>query len=189
MLHRDISHKIFREAATPVPFSGTCFRSVSPKYATKDRFLSARGSYITGGRYNFVGTFEALYLACDTHTCNEEVTKELLRNSFEVAALLPRMMIGIRVSFTSVLDLTSSDVRNRLGVTRKSLVQPGWQEDQDLRGIKAWTQQLGEWARDSGFEAIRAPSAAWKTGSNLIVFPDLLRPGSQLLLINPDRLP
>lgn len=106
-----------------VPFSGTCFRSVSQRFATRQQVLSAKGSLMVGGRFNFIGKFEVLYLSCDSHTCLEETTKSIQRPASEVAQVLPRTIIGIQVKLSRVLDLTDANVRRSLGITKQVLTE------------------------------------------------------------------
>ncbi len=42
-------------------WSGTVFRAVSPRYATFKAAVSGHGSFLTGGRFNGKGCFEAVY--------------------------------------------------------------------------------------------------------------------------------
>ena len=56
-------------------------------------------------------------------------------------------------------------------------------------GRVAPTQALGTVAYDQGrFEALRVPSAQDPKASNLVVFPDRLRPGSQVRVYDDSGL-
>lgn len=67
------------------------------------------------------------------------------------------------VSIDNVLDLTSADVRNQLGVTLDELTAKGV-------GQYNVTHEIGRLAKDAGFKAILAPSARNPNGANLVVF-------------------
>jgi RES domain-containing protein len=167
-----------------IPFEGVCFRNVRQKFATPQQILSAEGSFLKGGRYNFRETFAVLYLSCDIHTCLEETTQSFRVHGLEVAEALPRTVVGIQVRLSQVLDLTNPRIRHRLGVTKRELVETDWKSFQSL-GQEALTQQLGRFARDAGFEALLVPSAALpRTGKNLDIFPDCLLPTSSLHAMN-----
>ena len=169
-------------------FSMVCYRNVSLQYANRRDIVSAQGSINAGGRFNFKGAFDVLYLSCDLHTCLEETTKSLQRPGFEVAMLLPCVVIGIEVKLRRILDLTNGATRRKLGVTKNSLIATDWEKNQNIYHQEAFTQQLGRLAREAGFEAIFVPSAVTR-GKNLDVFPDRLLPGSSLKIINRSRLP
>jgi RES domain-containing protein len=188
-----LEQKIQRAIKHAVPYEGTdqpqgiCFRSVKQKFANLQDILSAQGSLFTGGRYNFVGDFGVLYLACDPHTCLEEVTRAATAGGFRAAENFPRTFIGIRVRLSRVLDLTSPRMRRRLGVSKQLLVATNWERIQD-EGEEATTQAIGRLARSAGFEAILTPSAAW-AGNNLNIFLDKVLSTSKLSLVNEIHLP
>jgi hypothetical protein len=69
----------------------------------------------------------------------------------------------------------------------KMLGEPWWLL-QD-RGQEALTQALGRLARDLGFAALLAPSAARPGGTNVVIYPDRIAAGGRLAIVNPDRLP
>lgn len=188
-----LEQKTHRAIKHAVPFSGThrphgiCFRSVKQKFANQHDILSVEGSLFTGGRYNFAGAFGVLYLACDPHTCLEEVARATRVGGFRAAENFPRTFIGIRVRLTTVLNLTDPRMRSRLGISRELLVKTDWERIQ-ARGHEAPTQALGRFARAAGFEAILSPSAAW-AGNNLNIFPENVLSSSELSLVNGAQLP
>ncbi len=185
---RPLSEKMQDTLQWTVPFSGVCFRNVSPKFAKTQDILSAKGNFHAGGRFNYKGAFEVLYLSCDPHTCLEETTKSLQRNGFEIAKTLPRVVIGIEVNLSRVLDLTVSEIRRRLGITKQILITSNWMNTQNADNKEAITQQIGRLAREAGFEAILVHSAVTR-GKNLDIFPDRLLPSSSLKIINRHLLP
>ncbi|MBV9852223.1 MAG: RES family NAD+ phosphorylase [Armatimonadetes bacterium] len=187
-MRRSLAQKIQDAVTDAIPFAGICFRNVSQQFANRHDILSARGSAIAGGRFNFRGTFEVLYLSCDVHTCLEETTKAFQRDGFDVAKTLPRTIIGVEVAVSRVLDLTDPTVRRRLGITRASLTGTDWLYDQEVLGREAVTQEAGRLAREAGFEAILTPSAVSRIGRNLDVFPDRLLSGSLCWVVNAERL-
>lgn len=188
-----LEQKISRAIKHAVPFTGTdrphgvCFRNVKQKFANRDDIFSAEGSLYTGGRYNFVGAFGVLYLACDPHTCLEEVARVTRVGGFRAAENFPRTFIGIRVRLSKVLDLTDPRMRRRLGVSKELLVATDWERIQE-KGREAPTQILGRLARSANFEGILSPSAAWP-GNNLNIFLDNILSSSELSLVNGAQLP
>ncbi len=189
-MRRSLPQKMQEAARSAVPFSGICFRNVAQRFATRHSILSTDGSLLAGGRYNFRGTYPVLYLACDIHTCVEETTKSFAQSGSAVSQALPRTIVGVEVSLSDVLDLTDPAVRRRLDITRVSLTHTDWVTSQDVYGLEALTQKVGRLARDAGFEAILAPSAALpRTGKNLAILPDQLLSSSRIQVVNRDRLP
>lgn len=184
---RSLPEKMQDALRRAAPFQGVCFRNVSQKFAHQQDILSAKGSFIRGGRFNLKGTFEVLYLSCDLRTCIEEIITSAERDGFQVEETLPRTAVGIEVKLSRVLDLTDPAVRRRLGITKKNLTAPNWVKSQNA-GQEAFTQQIGRLAREAGFEAILVPSAVAR-GKNLDIFPDRLLSGSSLEVVNRQNLP
>lgn len=56
--------------------------------------ISGKGSITYGGRFNFIGKFEVLYLSCDIHTSIEETTKSQLHSGFEAILVPSAVMRG-----------------------------------------------------------------------------------------------
>jgi len=56
-----------------------------------------KGSVLSGGRYNFHGTYPTFYLSCDIHTCVEETTRSFAQAGTAVAQALPRTIIGVEI--------------------------------------------------------------------------------------------
>ncbi|HEX8495374.1 MAG TPA: RES family NAD+ phosphorylase [Pyrinomonadaceae bacterium] len=193
MSPQTLEQRIRRAIQHAIPFEGVdrpqgiCFRNVKHKFANLQDILSTRGSFETGGRYNFAGAFGVLYLACDAHTCLEEVTRVTRSGNFSAAMNFPRTFIGIKVKLSKVLDLTDPRMRRRLGVSRAMLVETNWELAQS-QGSEVITQSLGRLARAAGFEAVLTPSAAW-AGNNLNIFPENILPSSELSLVNEAQLP
>lgn len=188
-MRRTLPQKMQESALRAVPYAGVCFRNVAQRFATEQDILSAQGSVLSGGRYNFQGTYPILYLACDIHTCVEETARSFRQEGASVAQALPRTIIGVETRLSHVLDLTDPTVLHSLRVTRISLTRTDWVTSQDVHQREAFTQKMGRLARDAGFEAVLAPSAALpRTGKNLCIFPDRLLATSLLRAINRDRL-
>ncbi|MEW6682228.1 MAG: RES family NAD+ phosphorylase [Nitrospirota bacterium] len=132
--------------------------------AYRDRPLSLEGSVLYGGRYNPPGEFGALYCGLTTETCWAELEHKhegrLKRSAFRLVRLSVRLQ--------RVLDLTASTVRDALDLPPEALTRPT---------DYALTRAIARSAREAGFEAILAPSAAGK-GTILAIFTDRLAEGS-----------
>ncbi|HSE83649.1 MAG TPA: RES domain-containing protein, partial [Thermodesulfobacteriota bacterium] len=99
-----------------------------------------------------------------------------------------RTVIGVKVRLSKVLDLTSTKVRRKIGISKSVLTETDWEWIQNIDKKEALTQSIGRFIEEAGFEAILVPSAVCK-GRNLDVFPDNLLPSSEISIVNLDKLP
>ena len=181
-----LEERIHKAVDLAIGFEGACFRAVSQRFASQRDIISSEGSKKYGGRFNFKGTFEVLYLSCDAHTCIEEVTRATEAAKFNVAESLPRTIVGIKLKLSRILDLTNSKVRRAIGIRKSVLIEKDWEQTQGVN-VEAITQSIGRFAKEAGFEAILVPSAVWK-GVNLDIFRDNQLPSPQLSVVNLDSL-
>jgi RES domain-containing protein len=182
-----LEQRIHKALNRTIEFEGTCFRLVSQQFANQRDVISSEGSKKYGGRFNFKGMFGVLYLSCDVHTGTEEATRATQAAEFDVAERLPCTTVGIKIKLSRILDLTNSKVCRAIGIRKSVLIQTDWEQTQKLN-VEAITQSIGRFAKEAGFEAILVPSAVWKKGKNLDIFPDNLLPSSQASVVNLDSL-
>jgi RES domain-containing protein len=152
--------------APHIAYVGEAFRHMAAHWGAA---LSGEGARIRGGRFNPPDSFPVLYL-CTTRPCTVAELHHLgERLVIAVEGLLPRVLYRYETSLDRVLDLTSDETLDHLGVSTAQIIG----------GDLTIARQIGESARATGSQAIRAPSA---TGVDevLAVFPELL--GSGLLL-------
>jgi RES domain-containing protein len=172
-----------------VPWSGTLYRSASPRYANKDDITTGAGSKVTGARWNPPESFRAVYASVEVETALDEVLAHFRHYKLSVAKAMPRVIVSLEATLQRVLDLTDGSVRRVLGVSERRLLDEPWREMQK-KGREAITQAIGRLAYDSGLEALLVPSAARRGGQNLVIFPaNLDPPGGWLKIINRDELP
>jgi RES domain-containing protein len=172
--------KSILEAIPGIGIKKSYYRLMGIKYLKNP--LSALGSKLSGGRYNHIGQFEALYLAPDPKTAVEENLKNI---SFRFP---PKSIITIDVDVQSIIDLKSKKLLNILGINRDQLFCP-WRKIQDIDQKIAYTQVLGQMIYDSErFEGILYPSAKVKGKYNLAIFPDRLKKGSSIKVYDPDKI-
>jgi len=159
--------------------------------------LDTIGSRLGGGRFNYRGGFDVLYLGVEPETALAEAESILLGSGVGRRSRLPSpyVHLGVEGQVGRVLDLTEDDVLESLGTTRAELAAP-WRGTQ-ARGREAPTQVLGRLARGARrIEGLRF----WSTknspqGRCLAVFPDRLVPPSALVVVDdsgqlpPERLP
>jgi RES domain-containing protein len=134
-----------------------------------DDVLDLEASRRSGGRYNPPGEFGAVYCSDSPELC---LAERISNGGSGRMAVVP-----VEVVLKRVLDLTSTSVREALGVPLEDLVSDGHEV----------TRRLGVAARASGIEALLAPSARGP-GRNLVLFLDALDPSSRVVALTSDRL-
>lgn len=171
-------------AALPtVPFTGTFYRLIHAKYA--ETALSSIGSRRYGGRYNPPGVFEVLYLADSPITGLQEVNSLFRVQSGLIPVRgAPRIVLSVDCRLHYVVDLRSTEVRERLRTNLQELTGAWAANPPD---DPAPTQRLGRALHgDGNAEAILAPSARDPRSTNLAVFPDRLHATSLLRIFDEE---
>ena len=130
--------------------------------ADAERILSTDGSFENGGRYNKAGEFGALYLSDARQTCESEKLKQAGGQKERLAG---HVVGEIDVELPGVLDLTSQDNLQKLGLTLEALT-----DDDD----QAASRQVGAMAYNTGIYALLVQSAAGG-GKDLVIFEDALK--------------
>jgi len=151
--------------------------------------IEALQSKLNGGRYNFIGSFEALYLAPNPFTAIKESLKEFKENSkvFDFK-FPPKVTITVEVEVEHIIDLQDGRVIRALGIEEHKLIKP-WRYTQDVLGKEAYTQILGRLIYESAkFDGIRYPSAKVSKEYNLVIFPDRLKEISQISVYDPNQI-
>lgn len=167
---------------------GTLCRAVRAKHLrrTPPEPLYYRGSE-SGARYTPRGGPAGLYLASDPATALAEV-RDLIQapggQPLPSASRDPVTLVYVEAELGRVLDLTNATVRRALRVSRKAIMAE-WQAPMLSylagRGPMPLTQQIGLAAHISGIvKGILFPSARWKDGLCLVVFPDRLAKGDRI---------
>lgn len=151
----------------------TYFRIVSEAFAHSIDDIWP--SYDRGWRFNPKKEFGVLYLSISEHCCG----LERARQSRGSGGNFQPLVVGeFKVSIKRCLDLTSVEVLKTISIERNELLT----EDLVL------PQSIAREARNAGFEAILAPSAASEECQNLVVFKDKLIPPSFCLLAKSAKL-
>ena len=152
--------------------------------------LWGTGSLEKGGRYNFHGKFEVVYLAEDAITALAESNLMLRNVNTGVVRIkgAPRVHISVDGILLSVLDLTQPETQELL-FTNKQELTGEWRYTQ-AGGQEAPTQVLGRVAFQSvRFTAIRFPSSKNPPhGVCIALFPERLSsfPPSFIAVYDPD---
>jgi RES domain-containing protein len=174
----------YRIAALPLTrLEATLCRAVRARHLTRvpPEPLYHLGSASFGARYTPVGGPAGLYLASDQPTAYAEL-RHLFRDAHGRPLPLtpqdPVVTVYVHARLHGVLDLTVQATRRALRVT-KSAICAEWRAEMEqwLRGSGPMplTQQIGYAAHATGrVRGILFPSAKWKGGRCLVVFPDRL---------------
>jgi RES domain-containing protein len=98
-------------------------------------------------------------------------------------------LIYVETDLDRVLDLTDGDVRRALRVSRKAILEE-WEAPMLAylagTGVMPPTQQIGAAAHiTSVVKGILYPSARWKGGQCLVVFPDRLAASDRVASYDP----
>ncbi len=92
-----------------------------------------------------------------------------------------RDIVSVVVDVQPVLDLSTEVIRQRFAVTTDELCA-------DTDDAIELCRSIATWARDQGYSAILAPSAALAGEHNLVIYVD--GPPDRLHLeVGPDRIP
>ena len=167
-------------------FAETVYRSSTPKYANEGDLLSGEGSSKNGGRWNPVG-IAAVYASLTPQTAMEETLAHNRYYGVPPQDAMPRTFVAITAELQAVIDLRSGELRQRLQVSLDRMLRLDWRKE--IRdGRPPVTQVIGQAAADVGLEGLIVPSAADSHGHNLVVFPANLQSGSELKVLNAERL-
>lgn len=168
--------------------TGILYRVASVRRANPEDLIAGVGSQLTGGRWTLPGAFRAVYASREEATALDEARQQDIRLGVPPWMALPLVLTAIQVDLGPALDLTDGRVRRALRVSRARMLAEPWWLLQD-QGREALTQALGRLARDHGFAALVAPSAARARGTNVVIYPDRIATGDRLVVLNQDRLP
>ncbi len=169
-----------------IAYDGVGYRSSSPKYANEQDLLTGEGSRREGGRWN-PKRVAAVYASLSPETALAETLAHARYYGLPVDDVMPRTFVAIEAKLQTVLDLRQRAIRRRLQVSADLILQVDWRNEM-RQGREPITQAIGRAASQAGWEGLLVRSAADRAGSNLLVFPDNLRPGSEVRVRNPGRL-
>lgn len=100
---------------------------------------------------------------------------------------MTRTFFAFEATLACVVNLTDGQVRRRLGVALRDLLDCDWRAERDA-GREALTQATGRAAAEAGVVALIVPSAAEPSGVNLAIYPPAFDPGDELRALTADRI-
>lgn len=140
---------------------------------SNQKAIDAETSKKTKGRWHRQNGYGAVYTALEEETAKVEHAKGARKRGLIPAEYGPRDMVAIRVYLYKVLDLTKEDNLRKLNLTKNDLIR-------DDTGGMELCNQIADYARALGYEAILSFSAANDSGMCLIIYPDKLSSSSVL---------
>jgi RES domain-containing protein len=181
--HERIFKALQRFRDISIPWSGVIFRSTSPYHYSRAAILSGEGGARSGGRWNPIG-IKAVYGSCTPETAMAETLQYFRYYQIPIEKAMPRLFVAIRVSVSRSLDLRDTDLLRTLGVSRQEILDTDWRFKISA-GEESLTQAIGIGAFSIDIEALLVPAAAERTGTNAVIFPDILQPGSLFVVDSP----
>ena len=178
----------YLEKLSPSEFSlwsGIIFRSAAIAHATVEDLMSGRGAEIAGGRWNPPG-LRTVYGSLNPGLSVDESLGAILRGyGFVPDDLHPRVLAGIEVKLEAVFLLDpAKGFPEWLDYDR--MLKVDWRAENGEDRETA-SQALGRAVAAKG-EALITGSAV-RSGMNIVLFPDSLRPESSIRIIHGEELP
>jgi hypothetical protein len=167
------------------PWSGTIFRSATIDHGSAEDLISGHGSAIAGGRWNPPG-LRAVYGSLEAGLSVDESLNAILRGfGFSIEDIHPRVVVGIELNLKAVFILkSSSEIPGWIDYDH--LLTIDWRAE-NAEGREAASQAFGRTVAQFGEALITGSSV--RTGLNIAIFPDSIRPGSIFRVIHGDELP
>lgn len=161
------------------PWAGTVFRSATPRYAGLRDMVTGVGSARMGGRWNPSASFPTVYASLEPETAMSESMATFRYYGLSPQSAMPRLFRAIEVKLVLVLDLREVPLANPLPFWVRLGLREDWRALQD-HGRESTSQAIGRAAWLAGLEGLIVPSQALSKGSNAVLFPENLRPGSRI---------
>lgn len=163
----------------PLAPAETFYRMHTPRWAMAP--MSGAGAANVGGRFNRPGV-PALYLSSETATAIAEYQQDEL-------LMPPGTLVTYRVALTEIVSFKAGYVAGSW--------EPIW-EDWDcefrklsiVENVEPPSWLLGDLVLAKGIKGIMFPSTKVPTGTNLVIYTDLLGASDELIVHDPNgRLP
>ncbi len=173
-------------ASAAVTFEGVVYRACTPKYATESDLLTGEGSRLRGGRWNPIGT-ALVYSTLTPEAAMAEALAHYRYSGLPIEDSMPLTFAAVNVKLKRVLDTRDGKVRQRFQIPMARLVLADWRLEV-FAGREPLTQTIGRAVHATGWEGVIVPSAADRSGHNLLIFPDRLEGDSRITIVNSDKL-
>jgi RES domain-containing protein len=163
------------------------YRVAGPRHTTASEIVSGTGAYLAGGRWNPVGDMKVVYLSHSPETATREALEHFRYYGLPISSALPKVIVAVRVKIERCLDLTDPAIAFDLPISIPELLAEDWRAMM-ARNAEPASQAVGWAAFATGFQGVKVPSRPDPTGTNLLVFSELLLKGNQLEVLNAEEL-
>ncbi len=160
------------------PGAWELFRFIDPRFSSAADIISGEGALHAAGRWHSRGALRLAYTATQPEFALAETLAHARYFRLPPATALPRVLVSLSLRADRLLDLRDGALRRNLRLSLETIRTTDWRQE-NRRGREAVTQAWGAVFGAAGFEAVIVPSAAGKRGTNVLVFPENLRPGSR----------
>lgn len=154
-----------------IPWEGTAYRVTTLDYPRPKDILLGQGSFLYGGRWNAPGSFRAVYGSTSDVVAVAESRATADYAGIRLPFRTPRLVVAVAFDLKSVLDLTSSETLQAVGLLPSELTSEDWRKMQN-GGLESLTQCCGRAAFEIGANAALVPSAKVPQGVNVVYFPE-----------------
>ena len=169
-------------------WQGIAFRATPLEFARLAKLLNGAGALRFGCRWSAAATFRSVNLSLTQETALKESGANFTYYNFAPADVRPKVLVGVRLELTKVVDLTTPRVfGKRLETQMNELLHDDWRKIND-GGHESQSEALGRAIHDVGAEALLAPSARVKGGVNLVFFPESLAESAGVEILGHDEL-
>ncbi len=188
--HPDFS-RFFRFLSDPAlytPWSGRVLRQTLPRWLSTPYRITGAGALLKGARWNVKGLMPAVYGSTDPDTLHEEGVYKARRFGWTDDDFKPKLTLSMQWRLQEVLDLTSPEILDVLGIQQTDIVGCDWEQEQ-LNGREAITQAIGRAAFEKLAEGLVVPSARRPGGVNVVYYPAHRREGTIIETLDRETLP
>ena len=163
------------------------YRVAGPRHTTAADIVSGIGAYLAGGRWNPVGQMKVVYLSHEPETATKEALEHFRYHALPISAALPKVIVAVHVKIERILDLTDPSIGSDFPMPISELLAEDWRALM-AKDEQSASQAVGWAAFAARFQGITVPSKPDPTGTNLLIFPELLGKDNQLEVLNPGEL-
>jgi RES domain-containing protein len=183
----ELRRRLRKTPAMLQPWGGVAYRVTTLDYPTPRSILLGQGSFLHGGRWNARESFRAVYGSTEDTVAVAEsrATADYLHIALPFRT--PRLLVAIELSLNAILNLTSAENREKLGIGLEELSAEDWRKLQE-NGRESFTQAIGRAVFASKGEGLLVPSARVASGTNAVYLPQNLRDSSKVEVLESEKL-
>lgn len=161
------------------------FRCVEPKWSRPEYLITGEGTKRNGGRWMRRKITPAVYASSTETIALKEANHNFTRYGFKPRNK-PRVLVEIELELSSIVSLNSilTDLK---WPSLEELLEEDW-ENVNNNGVESLSQAFGRVLWELKIEGLRVPSVRDRRGSNLLWFPENLKPDSKISISGESEL-